>query len=224
MPRRFQTILRALLVQLGGLSFAVAVVVLVIAVGNLKFGQIGVGGYRTVTLRGSPSMTSFQYKWPGGKPVVDSQGRPIPERIAEGINTATLPWPRFWKGHGIRSGFMWSRRTSGWNWTSLSGTEGGHWLAKNPPTTRLEYFEVGAPTWLVLLITGVPPLWYFLGPYRRLRIRRYRIKHGLCLACGYDLRATPVRCPECGLEARRRDRTAKTGGRFFSACANMMPL
>ena len=32
----------------------------------------------------------------------------------------------------------------------------------------------------------------------RKSLRRMRASHGMCVQCGYDLRANPASCPECG--------------------------
>jgi hypothetical protein len=51
------------------------------------------------------------------------------------------------------------------------------------------------PHWLASLSFALLPTVWYLRAAARLRRRRGR---GCCVHCGYDLRATPDRCPECG--------------------------
>jgi hypothetical protein len=61
--------------------------------------------------------------------------------------------------------------------------------------TTDHYWEVVFPLWLLPTVFALPVvLTWALAVVRRRRRRRL----GLCLACGYDLRASTDRCPECG--------------------------
>jgi hypothetical protein len=57
---------------------------------------------------------------------------------------------------------------------------------------------IAIPYWLLTLICSLP-LMLLLA--KRLH-HRHRVHRGLCTNCGYDLRASPDRCPECGQSIR----------------------
>jgi hypothetical protein len=63
---------------------------------------------------------------------------------------------------------------------------------------------VVVPWWMLALATSVLPLCWAGRLWLRRSRRRRRIRHGLCPSCGYDLRATPDGCPECGTASSGR--------------------
>jgi hypothetical protein len=77
----------------------------------------------------------------------------------------------------------------------LSGSEAIYAALQDPPTPveMCELRAVCVPAWCLVGVTGLLPGRWLLG-WRRAR----RKPQGLCEICGYDLRATPQRCPECG--------------------------
>lgn len=61
----------------------------------------------------------------------------------------------------------------------------------NQPYTSYADFRFIAPDWSLLLLFSLLPA------IRVVRLMRWK-RTGICASCGYDLRATPDRCPECG--------------------------
>ena len=84
------------------------------------------------------------------------------------------PASRLWHGIDFRN-LSWK------TWTSVTTSRG-----------------VAVPHWLAAGSFAALPLWCFCRYWRRRR--RHPVGH--CPWCGYDLRATPGRCPECGEVAR----------------------
>jgi hypothetical protein len=65
------------------------------------------------------------------------------------------------------------------------------------PNTFILVVGVIVPSWFAVLLSAIPPgLWYLL--WRRRHQTQIRLNSGQCVRCGYDLRETPGRCPECG--------------------------
>jgi hypothetical protein len=63
-----------------------------------------------------------------------------------------------------------------------------------PQTNEIGERAIIVPIWSIVLLTALLPLIWLR---RQMRLRGHELT-GRCTVCGYDLRATPDRCPECG--------------------------
>jgi hypothetical protein len=67
-------------------------------------------------------------------------------------------------------------------------------------------YDIWIPYWGLALVTPILPLGWVLQSIVRQRAAR-RPGCGICVRCGYDLRATPQRCPECGTVPKPEETT-----------------
>jgi hypothetical protein len=85
--------------------------------------------------------------------------------------------------------------------------EWGFYASINWKPKQEHWVELQAPLYAFVIAFAILPGLWLLRRYRR---RRH---DGLCQTCGYDLRATPDRCPECGTASaasRGEDSPAKS--------------
>jgi hypothetical protein len=125
-------------------------------------------------------------------PPPDAEGRWAYRAEAE--HGPLLSGDRWWSALGMDAGDMQHK--------PARGVMAMHdWLA---PTWAGRQRWLTLPYWLFAAVFGIAPLRWTLGRANR----HHRRLRGLCPACGYDLRASPGRCPECGAQA---DRTRPSG-------------
>jgi hypothetical protein len=101
------------------------------------------------------------------------------DRVGGGHNIMLIGPTKIWHGFGASS-------EDGFD-TGLRALAPGEKL-----TPDYHVWNLGMPAWFLVVMTFIVPAVWMIDR------RRCRVLENHCEKCGYDLRATPDRCPECG--------------------------
>ena len=136
----------------------------------------------------------------GGRLILTEQqwdhGTASPPGWSATFGSGPSAWGASDAGYGRRrfAGFEWSE-TTWWGHASENVVRSFH----IPP-----YRVIGVPYWFIAALLSLPFVRALLSSLRR----RRRLAQQLCPDCGYDLRGSPERCPECGAAASTVPRTS----------------
>ncbi|HLW78075.1 MAG TPA: hypothetical protein VKU44_00615 [Terriglobia bacterium] len=122
----------------------------------------------------------------GGRLPLDSKGR-LDITAPQDAIIGPFQW-RDYTTHWQILGITWQTGREASSMVGPRGWATTHYLATDA-------WILAIPWWPILLITGVGAAFVV----RRRVINRQRRRSGLCLCCGYDLRQSFERCPECGI-------------------------
>ena len=163
---------------------------LVLCLATLGLYALTLGHFQYAKSAGVNHQVSF-YSWSGrmglvgtvgnGPATREGDGSEYYRRVVPGYSAAVSPV----QPGPVRWGF-------GMHITRTNGPPFGNWRRGDWPVV-----SIFAPYWSVVCVTAPLPAWWL---WRR-RTERRRRRRGYCRACGYDLRASPDRCPECGTAA-----------------------
>jgi hypothetical protein len=82
-------------------------------------------------------------------------------------------------------------------WLHFGGLHVSEFKYVGALTGTLNGWSFSVPSWLPTALSAMVPAMWVRSVLRRRRAAASE-RTGKCLNCGYDLRATPNRCPECG--------------------------
>lgn len=167
------------------------------AITEPKFTSARNGVLYEVGMTGGHAWVSWMEGWP------QDEGW---ERVPKG------QWNYFYHYRNLDEGGPTQEWSLGAAWGSKGYAQVGGWKQKVWDARKSDepgYLRsVAVATWPFAVATGALPAWWAVLWALRYRIERRRRREGLCKRCGYDLRASPERCPECGAAVEKQSPAA----------------
>jgi hypothetical protein len=114
----------------------------------------------------------------------------------ETTDTDLINGPYWYYGHE-RSGLRRFRAPPDWHIAGFAYRRVSNTVTNTYGSVTQIARDVEIPYWFFLFAFLSLPSWWFLKWRSRAR------PAGFCAQCGYDLRATPQQCPECGMVVAR---------------------
>jgi hypothetical protein len=147
---------------------------------------------------------SYRHRWLGSsKGRIQLFEKVMPELSKDGRLTKTEPvgYQRGWSTHdyyatGAQGERHWAAPGLSY-WSEPSQPVTITWPGHRTVTTSYPQRSYIVSWWVLVVAGCILPAWWGRAYWRQKRSER-RGRGNCCPSCGYDLRATPDRCPECG--------------------------